>query len=59
MYTNLTLIYYVVQVEFLKIYYLKKTYFSLLCNKIVLEAVIFNVLNRLVTLINQAFFDIG
>lgn len=58
MYINLTLIYYVVQVEFLKIYYLEKTYFSLLCNEIVLEALIFGGVNRVVTLINQALFDV-
>lgn len=58
MYINLTLIYYVVQVEILKIYYLEKTYFSLLCNKIVLEALIFSEVNRVITLINQGLFDI-
>lgn len=41
MYINLTLTYYVVQVEFHKIYYLEKTYISLLGNKIVLKAIIF------------------
>ena len=41
MYINLTLSYYFVQVEFHKIYYLEKTYISLLGNKIVLEVNIF------------------
>ena len=41
MYNNLTLTYYVAQVEFLKINYLEKTYISLLGNKSVLKVNIF------------------
>ena len=55
MYNNLTLTYYVVQVEFLKINYLEKTYISLLGNKFVLKVNIFRRVNSAVTLINQGF----
>lgn len=58
MYNNLTLTYYVVQVEFHKINYLEKTYISLLSNKIVLEVFIFHEQKCVITLINQAFADV-